>query len=267
MSLMLPGALEWVLEMVGFNWPTADEDKLMECAQQWRDFASGVESLQQQGVTAAGNVISQNTGDSIDAFNSTWEKFTGGSGYFSDARTVAEVIAVALDAAAGLVIGMKVAVIAQLAILAAEIIAAQAAAPFTFGLSELAIAGATAAARVIVRRLLKVAEKQILDAILETVKEPAVSALEAMISDIVAQSVNIGFGAQSRFDAGRTLNTGVEEGAEALKNSGQTFGESLRDGRGGRAAGLRRHALVSAAGATARGGSERGGGGGGAETT
>ncbi|WP_258018299.1 toxin glutamine deamidase domain-containing protein [Streptomyces noursei] len=259
---MLPDALEWVLEMLGFNWPTADEDKLRESAQQWRNFASGVEELQQRGVTAAGNVVSQNSGDSIDGFNTTWEKFNGGSGsgYFADARTAAETIAVALDVAAGLVIGMKVAVIAQLAILAAEIIAAQAAAPFTFGLSEIGVAAATAATRAIVRKIIKEAAKQVLDAALETAKEPAVSALQAMISDVIAQSVNMSFGAQNGFDVGRTVNKGAEEGVNALKNSGQTFTEALRDGAGAKAGHHVRNGLESAAGHNSGGDSAGGSG-------
>ncbi|MFG2138294.1 toxin glutamine deamidase domain-containing protein [Streptomyces sp. NPDC048650] len=245
---MLPDALEWVLEMLGFNWPTADEDKLMDSAQKWRDFSAGVEGLQHQGVKSAGNVLSANTGDSIDGFQTTWDKFAGGSGYLDDARNAADAIAIALDAAAGLVIGMKVAVIAQLAILAAEIIAAQAAAPFTFGLSEIGAAAATGATRLIVRKLIKEAAKQLLDAALETAKEPAVSALQAMISDVIAQSVNMNFDAQNGFDVNRTVKKGAEEGVNALKNSGQTFTEALRDGAGAKAGHHARNGLESAAG-------------------
>ena len=39
MSLMLPDWLEWVLEMLGYDWPTGDEDKMNESADQWREFA------------------------------------------------------------------------------------------------------------------------------------------------------------------------------------------------------------------------------------
>ncbi|MFJ6749851.1 toxin glutamine deamidase domain-containing protein [Streptomyces sp. NPDC091266] len=248
MSLMLPDWAEWVLEMLGFDWPTGDEDKMMESAQQWRTFAAAVEQLQSEGVTAAGNVLSANTGDSIDGFSKTWDKFAGGSGYLDDARNVSEMIAVALEVGAGIIIGMKVAVIAQLAILAAEIIAAQAAAPFTFGLSEVGAAAATQATRLIVRRILKEAREALVEAVVETLKEPAVSALEAMISDAIAQGMNMNFGAQNGFDVGRSVKTGAEAGVEAAKNSGQTFAESLRDGAGARAGGHARNGLDSAAG-------------------
>ncbi|MET9291860.1 toxin glutamine deamidase domain-containing protein [Streptomyces sp. NPDC003077] len=235
MALMLPNGLEWVLEMCGFDWPTGNEDKMMECANTWRRFAADVQSLQARGMSAAGNVLAENTGDSIEGFDKTWEKFGGGSGYFDDAREGAELIAICLDAAAILIIGLKLAVIAQLVILAIEIVAAQAAAPFTLGLSELGAMGAVAATRLILRKLVKEAAQQILQAVLETAKEPFVSALEAMASDLVAQTVEQNFGKQSGYDLERTTKKGYEEGKEALKNSGSTFGESLRDGAGSRA--------------------------------
>ncbi|MGA5199874.1 PE-PGRS family protein, partial [Streptomyces exfoliatus] len=256
--MMLPNALEWVLEMLGFEWPTADEDKLIECAQVWRTFAAEVEGHQSRGVTSASNVLSQNAGDSIDGFSKAWDKFGGSSGYFDDARQAAEVIAFTFEAAAALVIGMKVAVIAQLVILAAEIIAAQAAAPFTFGLSEIGGAAATLATREVVRKILKEVAKQLLDAILEAAKEPVISALEAMVSDIIAQTVNQNFGAQNGYNVGRTLKEGQSAATDAIKNTGETLGESLRDGAGHRAGHRARGGLDSAAGH----GSDHGGDGG-----
>ncbi|MFH9421024.1 toxin glutamine deamidase domain-containing protein [Streptomyces sp. NPDC017529] len=245
---MLPDPLEWVLDMLGFNWPHADEDKLIECAQVWRQFAAEVSGHQARGNSAASNVLSQNMGDSIEGFSKAWDKFADGSGYFDDARQAAEIIAFTLEAAAALVIGMKIAVITQLVILAAEIIAAQAAAPFTLGLSEIGAAAGTLATREVVRRILKEVAKQLLDAIMEAAKEPVISALEAMVSDLIAQTVNQNFGAQSGYDLGRTAKKGVEAGKDALKNTGETLGESLRDGAGSRAGRRARHGLDSAAG-------------------
>ncbi|MFJ8672611.1 toxin glutamine deamidase domain-containing protein [Streptomyces sp. NPDC093589] len=245
---MLPDPLEWVLEMLGFNWPTADEDKLIECAQVWRQFAAEVQGHQARGTTYANNVLGENYGDSIDGFSKTWEKFSGGSGYFDDAQQAAEVIAFTFEAAAVLVIGMKVAVIVQLAILAAEIIAAQAAAPFTLGLSEIGGAAATLATREMVRSILKEVAKQLLDAIMEAAKEPVISALEAMVSDLIAQTVNQNFGAQKGYDLSRTAKEGYKAGKDALENTGESLGEGLRDGAGHRAGHRARGGLDSAAG-------------------
>lgn len=113
--------------MLGFNWPHADEDKMMECAQVWRDFAAEIAEHQARGRTYASNVLGENSGDAIEGFSKAWEKLGGNSGYLNDAREAAEIIAFTFEAAAMLVLGMKVAVIVQLVILATEIIAAQAA--------------------------------------------------------------------------------------------------------------------------------------------
>ncbi|MEV7120997.1 toxin glutamine deamidase domain-containing protein [Kitasatospora griseola] len=247
---MLPDSVEWVLEMLGFDWPTADEDKLRESAQVWRDFADQVDELHYRGVSAANGVLSSNSGDSVEAFRATWGKFSGGGsdGYLADAAMAARLIAGAFDAAAVIVVTCKVAVIAQLVALAVELIAAQAAAPFTLGLSELGAAGATAATKMIVRRLLKELRQALMEAIMETLKEPAVSAIQGMISDLIAQTVNQNFGAQSGYDLGRTAKRGAEDFTDAVKNSGQTFTESFRDGLGSRAGGHVRSGIDHAAG-------------------
>ncbi|MFB7948387.1 toxin glutamine deamidase domain-containing protein [Kitasatospora phosalacinea] len=264
---MLPGPLEWVLEMLGFDWPKADEDKLRECAQVWRDFADRVDEVNQQALTAANSIRSANAGDDIDAFGRTFDKFsTGGDGYLADAAYAARLIATAFDAAAMIVVTCKIAVIAQLAILATEIIAAQGAALFTFGLSEVAALGATQATKMIVRRLLKELRDALVEAVIETIKDPIVSAVQAMISDLITQTVNQGFDAQDGYDLGRTAKKGAEEGLKAAKNWQNTFGESLRDGLGSRA-GSHARGRIDASAAIGRGetGPADGGDGGGAD--
>ncbi|MGW8554126.1 toxin glutamine deamidase domain-containing protein [Streptomyces tubercidicus] len=248
MSLNPPDAVEWVLDMLGFNWPHADEDKMMECAQVWRDFAAEIAEHQARGRTYASNVLGENSGDAIEGFSKAWEKLGGNSGYLNDAREAAEIIAFTFEAAAMLVLGMKVAVIVQLVILATEIIAAQAAAPFTLGLSEIGGAAATLATREAVRRILKKVAQELLQAIMEAAKEPVISALQAMASDLITQTVNQKFGAQKGYDLGRTAKEGKKAASDALKNTGETLGESLRDGAGSRAGRRARGGLDSAAG-------------------
>ena len=125
MSLTLPGELVWVLDLLGYNWPEADEEKLHEVAQTWRDFATTISELEYRAVTASNEVVAANSGEAIDAFTTTWNEFGGGSGgHLQDAQTAALAIAFAFDAAAVAVLAGKIAVIAQLVILGCEIIAA-----------------------------------------------------------------------------------------------------------------------------------------------
>ncbi|WP_328355569.1 toxin glutamine deamidase domain-containing protein [Streptomyces sp. NBC_00445] len=236
--MMLPDELEWVLQMLGFNWPTADEDKLRDSAALWRKFGDDVTGLHTSANSAARMVTAHNAGESIDKFSKTYKKFDGGDGsdgYLANAAQAAHIIANVMEACAYLVEFAKWAVIAQLIALAIQIAAAAAAAPFTFGLSSVAGMGATAAARLIVRRLLDELKQALLEAIIEAMKEPAISAIEAIISDLIRQTVNVGFGAQQGFDLAHTMKTGGTAGLEALKQSPQTLAEGVRDSLGKKA--------------------------------
>ncbi|KUM67690.1 toxin glutamine deamidase domain-containing protein [Streptomyces curacoi] len=246
--MMLPDELEWVLQMLGYRWPTANEDKLRDCATMWRDFGDTVTELHTKANGSARQVLAHNAGESIDKFTKTYEKFDGGGGsdgYLRNAAQAAYLIANVLEACAYLVEFAKWAVIAQLIALAIEIAAAHAAAPFTFGLSEVAGLGATQVTRLIVRRLLDELKQAMIDALIETMKEPAISAVEAMISDLIRQTVNVGFGAQEGYDIGATMKAGGEAGLDALRQSPQTFAEGVRDSLGQKAGSRARDAIDS----------------------
>ncbi|KUN90591.1 hypothetical protein AQJ67_43805, partial [Streptomyces caeruleatus] len=248
MAMMLPDEVEWVLQMLGYKWPTANEDKLRDCAAVWREFGQKVNELHTTANGAARQVTAHNAGESIDKFTKTYEKFDGGGGndgYLRSAAEAAFLIANVLEACAYLVEFAKWAVIAQLIALAIQIAAAAAAAPFTFGLSSVAGMGATQAARLIVRRLLDELKQAMFEALIEMMKEPAISAVEAIITDLIRQTVNVGFGAQEGYDVGATLKAGGEAGLDALRQSPQTFAEGVRDSLGQKAGSRARHAVDS----------------------
>ncbi|MGW4543866.1 toxin glutamine deamidase domain-containing protein [Streptomyces chartreusis] len=245
--MMLPDELEWVLEMLGYRWPTADEDKLRDSAALWREFGEKVNGLHTTANTSARQVLAHNAGESIDKFSKTYEKFDGGGGdgYLQNAAQAAFIIANVMEACAYLVEFAKWAVIAQLIALAIEIVAAHAAAPFTFGLSEVAGLGATQVTRLIVRRLLDELKKALMEAIVEAMKEPAISAIEAIITDLIRQTVNVGFGAQEGYDVSATIKAGGQAGLDALKQTPQTLAEGVRDSLGQKAGNKFHHAVDS----------------------
>ncbi|MEV0094342.1 PE-PGRS family protein [Streptomyces sp. NPDC050738] len=238
MSLTLPDEVAWVLGLLGYEWPEADEDKIVQTADAWRAFGAEVARLEEAGMTAAGAIRAANSGDASEAFEKEWQKYAG-DGYLGDAKFMAETIAIALDVVAVNVVISKVSVIAQLIALAFEIAAAQAAAPFTFGLSEAGAVGATQVTRVIVRRLLKELEEVIVDTITKTIKEASLKALKDMarqaITDaakeaatgvaqnLVEQGVKVNFGAQSGFD----LKGAASEGLDTFKESATS---GIKDG-------------------------------------
>ncbi|MFJ7903848.1 PE-PGRS family protein [Streptomyces sp. NPDC096198] len=186
MSLTLPDELEWVLDLLGYSWPEADEEALHQVAEAWRNFGAQLAEVQTHGEGFARTVVSCNAGSAVDGFSKAWGAYTGANGqdsYLPDARTACEVIATAFDAAAVAVLTAKLAVIAQLIALAMEIIAAQASAPFTFGLSEIGGLGATQVTRVIVRELLDKLKREAVEAITRAMEHASLDALKKIAKD------------------------------------------------------------------------------------
>ncbi|MFJ5535296.1 PE-PGRS family protein [Streptomyces sp. NPDC093261] len=186
MSLTLPGELVWVLDLLGYSWPEVDEEALHQVAETWRSFGAELEEIQAQGEGFARTVVSSNVGEAVDGFSKAWGAYTGANGedrYLPDATTACEVIALAFDGAAVAVLTAKLAVIAQLVALAVEIIAAQASAPFTFGLSEIGALGATQAARVIVRELLEKLKREVMEAITKAMEHASMDALKKIAKE------------------------------------------------------------------------------------
>ncbi|WP_157839173.1 toxin glutamine deamidase domain-containing protein [Streptomyces flavidovirens] len=235
--MMLPDELEWLLKMLGYNWPTANEDLLRESAKLWRKFGDDAQKLRLRADTSARTVIAHNAGESIDKFTTHYKKFSDGAsdGYLANAAEAAYILANTFEAAAYVVTFAKYAVIVQLLALAIQIAAAAAASVVTFGLSAAAGMAATQVTRVAVRRIIDALKDALMQAIIEAMKEPAVSAVQAMVTDLVTQSVNVGFGTQEGFDLSKTVGAGAKGGWEAIKQTPQTFAEGLRDGLGKKA--------------------------------
>ncbi|MER5452195.1 PE-PGRS family protein [Streptomyces sp. NPDC002766] len=186
MALTLPSELVWVLDLLGYSWPEADEDALHQVAETWRDFGKTLEEIQAAGEGYARTVVAGNAGTAVDGFSKAWGAYTGSGGddrYLPDAQLACEVIALAFDAAAIAVLTAKLAVIAQLIALAVEIIAAQASAPFTFGLSEVGALGATQATRVIVRELLNKLRQEVMQAITKAMEHATMDALKKIAKE------------------------------------------------------------------------------------
>ncbi|MEV5599087.1 PE-PGRS family protein [Streptomyces sp. NPDC052496] len=190
MALTLPGEVVWVLDLLGYHWPEADEDKLMACGQAWLEFAGQVGRTDGRGGTAVREVVSGNSGEAVRRFTGEWEDFSGGPGsYLTDARIAADVIGVAFEVAAAAVFAAKAEVIVQLVVLAVELIAAQAAAPFTLGLSEVGALGVTQATRLMVRRLLDTLKREVVEAVTKAMADAAEKGVREIASDVVRNQV------------------------------------------------------------------------------
>ncbi|MFF5479643.1 PE-PGRS family protein [Streptomyces sp. NPDC012935] len=233
MSLTLPGELVWVLDLLGYSWPEADEEALHQVAETWRAFGKELEEIQADGEGFARIVLAGSFGSAIEGFTKDWGAYTGANGedrYIPDARTACEVIAFAFDAAAVAVLTAKLAVIVQLVALAIEIIAAQAAAPFTFGLSEIGALGATQATRLIVRELLDRLKKEVMEAITKALEHATMDALKALAKKIVKEQVK-------QLVQERVVDAAKDKAREAAVGMAQNLGrqsvEAYFDARSG----------------------------------
>ncbi|MEU8754348.1 PE-PGRS family protein [Streptomyces chartreusis] len=233
MSLTLPGELAWVLDLLGYNWPEADEEALHQVAETWRAFGAELEKIEAQGEGLARTVVASNFGTAMEGFSKDWGAYTGANGedsYLPDAKTACDVIAFAFDAAAVAVLTAKLAVIAQLIALAIEIIAAQAAAPFTFGLSEVGALGATQATRLIVRELLDRLKKEVMEAVTKAMEHATMDALKKVAKKVVKEQVK-------QFVQEKVVDAAKDKAREAAvgmaQNVGQQSIEAYFDARSG----------------------------------
>ncbi|MFG2821857.1 hypothetical protein ACGFX4_20805 [Kitasatospora sp. NPDC048365] len=217
MGVVLPDELAWVLDLIGINWPNVDEDEYREMADELRDLASTLNADRDLIANAAQEFLGINQGAGADAFQAHWDKVAGT--HMPQVAQALGVFAIGLDGAALVISGAKIAAIVQLGIMAAEVIAAQAAAPFTFGLSEAGALGATQATRIIVKRLLKEAEQQLMSELMSLVEGPVFAALGNIAQDLVIQLARNALGAQDGIDWGEAANAGKQGLKDGVQQS------------------------------------------------
>jgi hypothetical protein len=135
MGLTLPGALETLLNDLGFTWPEVDEQQLFDVGSHWTGLGGTLAQLSQDADTAARQVGTTNQGDAIEAFFTKWSGENAPARVVGDAANGVELGGAAIMLCAGVVLALKVNTIANLAILAAEIAEAIATAVPTLGAS------------------------------------------------------------------------------------------------------------------------------------
>ena len=141
MTITLPSSLTGLMSQIGYEFPTADEDKIAELGTAWTDLAGKLAPYAQQASDTASSVWGTNHGKDIDAFKTWWEAEDSPQKSLQEAITGAKVAGQALQTCALIVIGLKLYIIAELTSAAAAIAAAIAVAIETGGLGALAILG------------------------------------------------------------------------------------------------------------------------------
>lgn len=163
MGMQLPSELVSVLSVLGFTWPEADEEALFELGGVWTRFAGELRGHTGEATGEAQQVWATNTGATVGAFERAWQAADGPITNLDDAATTAELVGAGLMVCAGIVLALKINVIAQLVILAIEIAQAIATAVVTFGASLLEIPIFRMITKLLLDQLLNFALDQVLN--------------------------------------------------------------------------------------------------------
>lgn len=135
MGLQLPGEVAYLLNMLGYTWPTADETVMFGMGGEWTAFSADVGTVLADADSAAQFLASVNSGEGLEAFLAQFAEEEGPQAVLADLGQASHVTGAALQVMAGVVLALKITVIIQLLILAYQIAVALAAAGPTFGAS------------------------------------------------------------------------------------------------------------------------------------
>jgi hypothetical protein len=219
MGVVLPSELTWVLNLIGVNWPNVDEDQLRDTANQLRSMASDLENNNGDAISEVEQMLGVNSAQSLTNFNALWQMVA--TGHLPQLGEGLGLFATGMDIAAVIIEGMKLAAIVQLGILAAEIIADQAAAVETFGASEALAAAQTEITEQIVKQALNQAVQAVEQQLTQVVEGPIFNALESAAQQLGGQLLGDALGTQSGVDLGAVVSAGESGLSQGIQQSAQ----------------------------------------------
>ena len=197
----IPGELVWVLDMLGYDWPPLDEDEMRRAAEIMRTFKDDIEGTVDVAETRVKSGVGAAVkGQASTSFTNAWD--TDKSSNIQKLIDALDPVAGGIDIGADAVVALKVKVIAELVITAAQIAAAVASAFFTFGASLAANAAIVALRKKALDVLTNVAvdqlAQQLLPMIIQPLQGPMMEGITAMLE---AELVEGAIGDVSEFEA------------------------------------------------------------------
>jgi len=225
MAMNLPHELAWVLQMLDFEWPEIDEDEVARGAQMLRQYGEDlstcidrIDRIMHEQVEPA---YKTSTGASMTA---SWDETRSGS--MKEFVGLIEPAATGMDLFGAGVVALKLKVIAELVLTAAQIAAAIAAAAFTFGASLAAQTAILMARKMALKFATNVAIEQMMMQIMEMLAEPLMNVGMALSDRIMEAPVVQGaMTTVERYDADLAA---LEQASSDLKVT-QSDQETLTD--------------------------------------
>jgi len=176
----LPLPVVNLLNVIGIPWPYVDEDTVQSLATLTREFAQAVQSTHDDATGTIRNIASAYRGSATDAMTSGWAKLS--ARHVDEIVDGCQVLAVALEVAAGYIVAQKVEALAVLTGMAAAFVADQAAAVATAGIAEAAVPVIIEGAERLMKSLVLDLEQYVIGKVIEAAAKP----LFTSISDALA---------------------------------------------------------------------------------
>ncbi|MFC1409788.1 WXG100 family type VII secretion target [Streptacidiphilus sp. N1-12] len=186
MAIELPGEVVSFLQFIGVNWPRVNEDKVHELATHVRDFATSIDQTHQDSTATVKGMAEHYQGASYEALLAKWAQLS--NSHMTELVSACHVVATALDAAADVVVAMKLEAIAELVVLAASFVADQAASVLTLGLAEAAEVLIVEAAEKVMDFLEQQLEQYIIGEVIEAAMGPLIETVGNAVSGLVFQA-------------------------------------------------------------------------------
>ena len=187
MAIELPGELVWVMDLLGFNWPEVNEDKVREFADQVRQFATNIDSTHQTATAIIRQMSEHYQADSYQQLVDRWTKMS--ADHMDELVQVCNASAIVLEVAADAIIAAKLAVITQLGIAAAELAAATAASVATLGIAAAAEVALIEVQKRVINAIIREVEDQIVGMLVAQAVDPLVGVVERALTGLVFRGV------------------------------------------------------------------------------
>lgn len=170
------------LNVIGVPWPYISENTVWQFAGLVRSFRQAVITTHRNATDSVAAIAKAHKGASSETMTSGWAKLT--TSQINEITTGCTVLADALDAAGGYIVGQKAIAIGDLLGLAVTFFADQAAAIPTLGASEAALPLIDLAAEKLVESLEMDLQQYIAGKVIEAAAKPLMAKIKSMLSGL-----------------------------------------------------------------------------------
>ncbi|MFR9774311.1 hypothetical protein [Nocardia sp. SC052] len=179
MGIKIPHEVALFLNFLGVPYPDVDEDQVRELGRQVQDFATNVATTYESATGAIRDMSSVYSGDSYEELVASWARMS--ATHMRDLDQACRFVGKALEYAAEVIAVVKVAVLGELAALAASYASLMAATAATLGGS----AALTMAYRAAASRLLTAMEQMLMGYVASEVIGRAIEPFEATVERMI----------------------------------------------------------------------------------